>query len=311
MATTYSTSFYSSSGAVKSERAMSSSNAGGVLSAAFSESIPTTVTDGLDEHYIMPVPATGNRRLQGMLLALSASLDTNTTPLLDADIVVRTTLNGVITDTIVYNASSDGPFSISGAAGAEKLLSGPPKAGATAGWSVNAGANLSEATLPASQTGSTLVVPIYGLKVGDIITAFKVSAQIESAGGAVTLDADLRKMTNAAGDPTDASVGAVTQVSVTADTAVAQAKTGLAEIVAFGEWFYVLITATTAAVTDIRFLGISVTVTEALAEIKPKWHHVNALIPDSDLGTGHLVFKVGTAAATPNAATLTVVPLVT
>lgn len=146
--------------------------------------------------------------------------------------------------------------------GQEYLFSGPPKAGATAGWVVNAGDNLYQATLPQSQTGSTLVLPVIGLKVGWTVTAYKISAQIESAGGAVTLDADLRKLTNAAGDPTDASVGTITQVAVTADTAVAAAKTGLTEVIAFGEWLYLLLTATTAASTDIRFLGASITVTE-------------------------------------------------
>lgn len=310
MATTYSSTFYTSSGAVKEDRAMSSSNAGGLLGASFSETIATTVIDGLDEHYLMPVPAGGNHRLQGMLLSTGGKMDTNETPLLDADIVLRTVLNGSTTNTVIYDASALGPFYIPGTTGVERQLSSPAKIGATAGWAAVGATNLGEATLPASQTASTLVVPIRGLKVGDTITAFKVVAQIESAGGAVTLDADLRKLTNAAGDPVDASVGAITQVAVTADTAVAAAKTGLAEIVAADEWLYVLITGTTAASTDIRFLGITVTTTEAVTTIAPKWVHVNALIPASDDGVGHLVFKVNTAAATAAAVNLTVVPLV-
>lgn len=142
-------------------------------------------------------------------------------------------------------------------------LSGPPKVGGTAGWVVAGATNLYEATLPASQTGSKLIIPVRGLKVGWTVTAFTIYAQIESAGNTVTLDADLRKLTNAAADPTDASVGAITQVSVTADTAVAQSKTALAEVVAADEWLYIELTATTAASTDIRFLGATVTVTEA------------------------------------------------
>jgi hypothetical protein len=145
----------------------------------------------------------------------------------------------------------------------EYQLSGPPKVGGTAGWTVAGATNLYEATLPASQTGSKLIVPIRGLKVGWTITAFKVVLQIESAGNTVTIDADLRKLTNAAADPADASVGAITQVSAIADTAVAAEKTGLSEVVAATEWFYVEITGTTAASTDVRFLGIAVTVTES------------------------------------------------
>lgn len=142
-------------------------------------------------------------------------------------------------------------------------LSGPSKVGGTAGWVVGGATNLFEATLPASQTGSKLIVPIRGLKVGWTVTGFTVYAQIESAGGAVTLDADLRKLTNAAADPTDASIGAITQVAVTADTAVAANKTGLTEVIAATEWLYVEITATTAGSTDIRFLGVTLTLDEA------------------------------------------------
>jgi hypothetical protein len=128
---------------------------------------------------------------------------------------------------------------------------------------VAAANNLYEATLPASQTGSKLIVPVRGLKVGWTVTGFKIVLQIESAGNAVTVDADLRKLTSAAGDPVDASVGAIVQVSVTADTAVAATKTALTEVIAADEWLYLEITATTLASTDIRFLGATVTVTEA------------------------------------------------
>lgn len=138
---------------------------------------------------------------------------------------------------------------------------GAAKAGATAGWVVAAAANLYEVTLPQSQTASTLVMPVNGMHVGDTITAFKCEAQIESAGGAVTLDGNLRKLTNAAGDPVDASVGSFTQVAVTADTKAEPSKTALTEVVAADERFYILLTATTAASTDIRFLGCTVTTT--------------------------------------------------
>jgi len=47
-----------------------------------------------------------------------------------------------------------------------------------------------------------------------------------------------------------------------ADTAVASAKTGLTEVVAANETFYVLVSATTAASTDIDLQGVTVTITE-------------------------------------------------
>lgn len=148
--------------------------------------------------------------------------------------------------------------------GIERQIGNRAKAGATAGWSIGAATNLPYmATVAASQTGATLVVPIDMLHVGDTITGFKVVAQIESAGGTVTLDADLRAITNVAAEPTDASIGAITQVSVTADTAVAAEKTGLTEVVAANKTYYALLTATTAASTDIILLGLTVTVTES------------------------------------------------
>ena len=143
-------------------------------------------------------------------------------------------------------------------------VTGTPKVGSAAGWVVAGATDLGEVTLPASQTASKLVLPVRGLKVGWTVTAFSCVAQIESAGGAVTFDADLRKLTNVAADPTDASIGAVTQVSVTADTATAPSKTlATPEVLAATEWLYIVITATTAASTDIRFLGCTVTVSEA------------------------------------------------
>jgi hypothetical protein len=137
------------------------------------------------------------------------------------------------------------------------------KVGATAGWTVGAADDVSLVTLPQSQTASTLVIPVtIPLKVGCTITAFSLNGQIDSAGGAVTLDADLRKITEAEAGYADASVGAITQIAKTADYKVTDAKTSLAEVVAADESFYVLVTGTTAATTDIEIAGITVTITE-------------------------------------------------
>ena len=118
------------------------------------------------------------------------------------------------------------------------------------------------ATLAASLTAETMIIPISGLTVGDTIKAFTIHAQIESGGNTVTIDADLRNIDNTAADPVDASVGAITQVSVTADTAVATAKTGLSHVVLATDSYYILITATTGATTDIQMINSNVTVTE-------------------------------------------------
>ena len=139
------------------------------------------------------------------------------------------------------------------------------KVGTTAGWVVNAGDNVHLTTLPASQTGSTLVIPVMGLHVGETITGFGLIGQIESAGGAVTVDADLRSQTAAAADVTDASIGTVTQISVTADTAInaTQDKSGLTEVTTNAKSYYIKVTSTTAAATDVALAGYSITVTTA------------------------------------------------
>jgi hypothetical protein len=139
------------------------------------------------------------------------------------------------------------------------------KVGATAGWVITAGTNISHATLPASQTSSTLVIPITGLNIGDKLTAVSVNGQIESAGNNVTLTMDLRKLTNAAADNTDASLGTDNVGTVTSDQIIQSlglAVTGLNDFVEEGESFYVLLTGTTAASTDIDVTHLCVSVNQ-------------------------------------------------
>lgn len=140
------------------------------------------------------------------------------------------------------------------------------KAGATAGWVPAGATNLASATLPAAQTASTLVLPIPGLFVGDIVTGFHLVGQIESAGNTVTLDASLRKLTAAAADLTDASIGAMTQISATSDTAVTAANSthtlATPETIAADESLYLLITGTTAASTDVALQGAVIILTQ-------------------------------------------------
>jgi hypothetical protein len=149
--------------------------------------------------------------------------------------------------------------------GVTKQVASRAKVGSAAGWVVGAATNLPYvATMAASQTAGTLVIPLDGLKIGDTITGFRIVAQVESAGNAVTIDAALRAVTNVAAEPTDALIGAgMTQVSVTADTAVSATKTGLAETVTSGKSYYLLITASTLGSTDIILQHPEITVTES------------------------------------------------
>ncbi len=145
----------------------------------------------------------------------------------------------------------------------QRIINSGAKIGTTAGWTIQTNDNLGlAASCQASRTAATLVIPVTGLTVGDKITAFSVVGQIESGGNTVTLDANLRKMTAATSNVTDASVGVITQISVTSDTIISSAKIGLTEIVAANETFYILLTATTGVLTDIALQGITITVSE-------------------------------------------------
>lgn len=142
-------------------------------------------------------------------------------------------------------------------------VGGNAKVGATAGWVITAGTDRYHATLPASQTNSTLIIPIPGLEVGDIVTGVSVKGQVESGGNNVTLAADLRKQTaSAAADVTDASLGTAAPAAINADGVVDVELdiTPTAEVMAVDEQLYLKITGTTAASTDVDITSIVVTV---------------------------------------------------
>ena len=145
-------------------------------------------------------------------------------------------------------------------------ICGNAKVGATAGWVVTGGTDIAHATLPASQTSSTLIIPITGVEIGDTVTAVGVTGQVESAGNNVTLVLSVRKLTTAAADNTDAELDTDNVGTLTADTQIASANlgvTGLTEVLAEGETLYALLTGTTAASTDIDITGLVVTVTRS------------------------------------------------
>lgn len=179
----------------------------------------------------------------------------------DADGAVRIVADGVA----VFEANGAGVVtSLPRSVVLQIPIGGNAKVGATAGWVITGATNINHATLPASQTASTLVVPIPGLQVGDIITAAAAVGQIESGGNAAELTMSLRKVTAAAAAITDAEVGADSVTGVVADTIISAANVGvasLAETVAADEMFYLLFTGTTLGSTDIDLMGALITVT--------------------------------------------------
>lgn len=139
------------------------------------------------------------------------------------------------------------------------------KVGATAGWTVGAGADTYLATVAASQTAATATIGISGLGIGWVITAFSLVGNLTSAGNHVTIDAALRKGTAAAAGPTDALIAAMTQLDVVANTAMSAANTNkgsLSYTVAVNENVYMLLTVTTDSSTTAVLQGILLTVTQ-------------------------------------------------
>lgn len=139
--------------------------------------------------------------------------------------------------------------------------------GSGAGWTIDADNALPLATLGAGATTEVLLMPISGLWVGDTVTSVGVVGQVESAGNNVSISLDVRKVTAAAADITDASIGTDASGTLTADTILSASNlgvTGLSEVIAADEMLYVTITGTTAASTDIAIMGLAVSFTRAL-----------------------------------------------
>lgn len=142
---------------------------------------------------------------------------------------------------------------------ASTTLYNAPRVGATAGF-VTSGANdYAAATLPASQTGSTVVFPVSPLRVGASIVSFALAGALVVSSGSdpVTVDATLWRM------PTTlvpVNLGAVTQVALTESAVFAPSKTLTSpHTVLADNSYYILVTATTGANEDILLTNVSVT----------------------------------------------------
>lgn len=119
--------------------------------------------------------------------------------------------------------------------------------------------------LDQNMASKAMVFPVAGLNAGDIITGFRILGSLGAgAGNSTTIDADLRRNLKAAGSITDASVGAIAQTTVNADTAldIEKAISGEGHTVAEDYQYYVNVTGSTAnnAVNDIYVTGIEVDV---------------------------------------------------
>lgn len=220
--------------------------------------------DGSDAQFIT---AAANSQLSNERVATSTSsveLDLSTSGQAKWQIPIA----GVTEDKIANDAVTNDKLNVTltktvllSVAGAAKL------GGSGAGWVIDADNALPLATLPATQTSEVLLIPISGLWVGDTVTEVAVVGQVESAGNNVTLTLDVRKVTAAAADITDASLGTDGSGTLTSDTILSSANlavTGLTEVLAADEMLYATITATTGNSTDIALMGLAVTFTRTL-----------------------------------------------
>jgi len=111
--------------------------------------------------------------------------------------------------------------------------------------------------LSASNAGKQYLILLTGLTIGEELPSFRIVGQVESAGNAVVIDVDVRKVVKGVSDVTDSSIGAITTTSYTADTAVDIEKVFSAvEVVAIDTSYYALIGITTEANTDFAGIGI-------------------------------------------------------
>ncbi len=211
----------------------------------------------------------------GTLAYLAGS--TFTTAILTAPTINAATLTGAISGGTVAPTVLTVPAStalttpaITGGSivrtGQEILITGFARAGTGVGFVANVGLtnNVGNmATLPAAQTAATLVIPISGLPVGATITSYHLQGNIISAGTTATLDADLRSETIAAAGPTDASLGTMTQISVTSNTAANSSKSITSHMIVATESYYMLLTATTGATCSMTLQGLGIIITTA------------------------------------------------
>ncbi len=207
-------------------------------------------TDG--EHKLTATSITQAMVGQMMFLVDDATVD-------DVTVTNRIPV-GILTE---YISATQGWVSIQEALGEDVVIVNSPAAvnrGGDADWAGASGG----LSLPTNSAAKTAYVPITGLQVGDIVTAYTVHAGVGAkAGLTTTLDANLYSSVAKAGGTTETDLGAIAQVSVVADTLVASSKTlAAASPVVANMEYYAKLTGTTAndAACDILVTGITLTV---------------------------------------------------
>lgn len=119
-------------------------------------------------------------------------------------------------------------------------------------------------SLATNLSSKVLMIPLPNLPVGRQISGFRILGALgATTANATVIDAALHKVTKGAGSVTDSEVGAITQVSVVADTALDSEKVFTrSELIKDDYQYYVKITGTTAnnAACDVAVTGVEVDV---------------------------------------------------
>jgi len=117
-------------------------------------------------------------------------------------------------------------------------------------------------SLATNLSSKVLMISLPNLPVGRHISGFRVLGALgATTANATVIDAALHKVTKGAGAVTDSEVGAITQVSVTADTALDAEKVFTrSELITDNYQYYVKITGTTAnnVACDVAITGVEV-----------------------------------------------------
>jgi len=159
--------------------------------------------------------------------------------------------------TVTRNLQVDGTTTLTGNVAAAGVVTGASYRDITMFY--NSGIIVSDWTnstngiylLATNKTADSVNFPLTALKEGDIIQKFRVIGGLEAiSGSATTLDASLWSVTKAAAaDCAATSLGAITQVSVTADTAV-DAEKDITDVTIEDDLQYFIDVKVTTANTD-------------------------------------------------------------
>lgn len=149
-----------------------------------------------------------------------------------------------------------------------KVIASGGKVGATSGWSLSGSDIGSIGNLPSDHTGSTLVIPLSGLRIGDVVSGFYLIGQMSSDAGTGTIDATLKLASMLSDEVTTSSLGSMTQLTTNAtdiklSSSNASKSLSANHTLATDEELFLIVTGTTQSNNQINLEGIGLNITES------------------------------------------------